>query len=84
MASSTIAPSVAVRMDPKPNPVPPERPNKRSAKPPTKAPAIPMSAVTKMPPGSGPGMTHFARTPATNPTTIKAMMAPMPMRFHLP
>jgi hypothetical protein len=37
-----------------------------------------------MPPGSGPGMTHFAKTPAINPTTIKAMMAPMLMRFHLP
>ena len=29
-------------------------------------------------------MTHFAKTPAINPTTIKAMIAPMLMRFHLP
>ena len=34
-----------------------------------------------MPPGSGPGMTHLASTPAMSPITINATM---PMRFHLP
>lgn len=50
-------------------------------KPPTKAPAMPIKMVTMMPPGSGPGMIHFASTPAINPTTINAKI---PMRFHLP
>ena len=45
---------------------------------------MPISTVTIMPPGSGPGITHFAKTPAINPTIIKAMIAPMPMRLHLP
>ena len=50
-------------------------------KPPTKAPATPIKMVTMMPPGSGPGMNHFARAPAMSPTTINAKM---PMRSHLP
>src|SRR5215212_3214995 len=50
-------------------------------KPPTNAPAIPIKIVIMIPPGSGPGMTHLASTPATSPTTINATM---PMRFHLP
>lgn len=50
-------------------------------KPPTKAPAMPIKMVTMMPPGSGPGMIHFASTPAISPTTINAKI---PMRFHLP
>jgi len=35
--------------------------------PPTKAPAIPSSMVTMQPPGSRPGMSSFAMTPATRP-----------------
>ncbi len=50
-------------------------------KPPTNAPAIPIKIVIMIPPGSGPGMTHLASTPATSPITINATM---PMRFHLP
>ncbi len=50
-------------------------------KPPTKAPAMPIKTVTMMPPGSGPGMIHFARAPAMSPTTINAKM---PIRSHLP
>ena len=50
-------------------------------KPPIKAPAMPIKMVTMMPPGSGPGMIHFASTPAISPTTINAKI---PMRFHLP
>jgi hypothetical protein len=50
-------------------------------KPPTNAPAIPIKIVIMIPPGSGPGITHLASTPATSPTTINATM---PMRFHLP
>ena len=37
-----------------------------------------------IPPGSGPGMTHFARIPAMSPTTIHTTMAPMLMAVHLP
>src|SRR5215207_3235019 len=50
-------------------------------KPPTNAPAIPIKIVTMIPPGSGPGMTHLASTPAMSPIAISATM---PMRFHLP
>ena len=80
-----IAPNVAVSMDPtlKP-PALPEKPSKLSTQPPMKAPTIPIKAVTIMPPGSGPGMTHFARMPAISPTTIQTMMAPMLIVFHLP
>jgi hypothetical protein len=37
--------------------------------------------VIMIPPGSGPGITHLASTPAMSPITINATM---PMRFHLP
>jgi hypothetical protein len=50
-------------------------------KPPTNAPAIPIKIVIMIPPGSGPGITHLASTPAMSPITINATM---PMRFHLP
>ena len=50
-------------------------------KPPTNAPAIPIKTVIIIPPGSGPGITHLASTPAMSPITISATM---PMRFHLP
>src|SRR5215218_5515652 len=52
-----------------------------TTKPPTNAPAMPIKIVIMIPPGSGPGITHLASTPATSPTTINATM---PMRFHLP
>src|SRR5918998_1879578 len=69
-------------MDPRPISVtlgPPKR--LWTMKPPTNAPAIPIKIVTMIPPGSGPGMTHLASTPAMSPITINATM---PMRFHLP
>ena len=50
-------------------------------KPPKNAPAIPIKTVIMIPPGSGPGITHLASTPAMSPITISATM---PMRFHLP
>ena len=50
-------------------------------KPPTNAPTIPIKIVIMIPPGSGPGITHLASTPAMSPITINATM---PMRFHLP
>src|SRR5919107_2911181 len=52
-----------------------------TTKPPTNAPAMPIKIVIMIPPGSGPGITHLASTPAMSPTTINATM---PMRFHLP
>ena len=36
------------------------------------------------PPGSGPGITHFARTPATAPITIQLIMAVILISAHLP
>jgi hypothetical protein len=53
----------------------------RTTKPPTNAPAMPIKIVIMIPPGSGPGITHLASTPAMSPITINATM---PMRFHLP
>src|SRR5215210_7611814 len=80
-----IAPKVAVKIDPRLKlPALPEKPRRLSTQPPMKAPTIPMRIVTMMPPGSGPGMTHFARMPAISPTTIQAMIAPMLMALHLP
>src|SRR5918997_434775 len=76
IASSMIAPRVAVKMDPRLKlPAPPEKPRRLSTQPPMRAPTIPIRLVTIMPPGSGPGMTHFARMPAISPTTIQTMMA---------
>ena len=43
-------------------------------KPPTRAPAIPMRIVTRMPPGSLPGMISLPKTPAISPTIIQTMM----------
>jgi hypothetical protein len=80
-----IAPKVAVKMDPRLKlPVLPPKPRKLSTQPPMKAPTIPIRIVTIMPPGSGPGMTHFARIPAISPMTIQTMMVPMLIVFHLP
>jgi hypothetical protein len=42
---------------------------------------MPSKIVIMIPPGSGPGITHLASTPAMSPITINATM---PMRFHLP
>ena len=85
MASKMTAPNVAVNMEPRPKlPVLPAKPSTPNTQPPINAPTIPIRAVTTMPPGSGPGMTHFARIPAMSPTTIQATMAPMLMALHLP
>ena len=85
MTSNMIAPKAAVSMDPRLNlPVLPEKPSKLSTQPPIKAPTIPIKAVTMMPPGSGPGMTHFARMPAISPTTIQTTMVPMVIALYLP
>lgn len=43
-------------------------------KPPTTAPAIPKRMVTTTPPGSFPGMIHFAKNPAIRPKTIHDKM----------
>src|SRR5918997_3786179 len=82
MASRIIAPRVAMRMDPRLICVilgPPKR--LWTMKPPTNAPTIPIKIVIIIPPGSGPGITHLASTPAMSPITISATI---PMRFHLP
>src|SRR2546430_12405892 len=52
--------------------VTPPPPNRLKTKPPTMAPAMPISIVTMMPPGSRPGMISLARPPAINPRTIHA------------
>src|SRR3954471_22173482 len=55
------------------------RPKKRlPRKPPTTAPMMPNSMVTRMPPGSSPGMINLARAPATSPNTIHPRK-PMPL-----
>src|ERR671914_2002793 len=74
MSSSTIAPTVATRIDHTLNPVAPVPPKIPNTKPPTTAPTIPITAVTIMPPGSSPGSTSLASAPAINPTTIQLMM----------
>jgi len=62
----------------------PEKPRRSSNQPPTNAPAIPIRMVTRMPPGSGPGIASLARAPATSPTTIQTTIAPTLMSVHLP
>jgi len=52
------------------NPVTDPSPMNEPIKPPRKAPAIPMSIVIKMPPGSSPGISHFASTPTIKPINI--------------
>src|SRR5215212_5667596 len=85
MASKMIAPNVAVNMDPRLKlPALPAKPSTPNTQPPINAPTIPIRAVTTTPPGSGPGMTHFARMPAMSPTTTQTTMAPMLMALHLP
>ena len=85
MAIKITAPNVAVNMDPRPKlPVLPATPSTPNTQPPINAPTIPIRAVATMPPGSGPGMTHFARMPAMSPTTTQTTMAPMLMALHLP
>src|SRR5918997_6236620 len=63
-------------------PVTPAPPSSCTRKPPTKAPAMPISAVTISPRGPRPGITSLASRPAINPTTINARM-PMPNSFAL-
>ena len=71
-----------MRMDPRLIRVIPGPPKRLwTMKPPTNAPAIPIKIVIMIPPGSGPGITHLASTPAMSPITVNATM---PMRFHLP
>ena len=71
-----------MRMDPRLMLVISGPPNSHwTKKPPTNAPAMPIKIVIIIPPGSGPGITHLASTPAMSPITINATM---PMRFHLP
>src|SRR5215210_4883364 len=74
MSSSTIAPTVATRIDHTLNPVAPVPPKIPNTKPPTTAPTIPIRVVTIMPPGSSPGSTSLASAPAINPTTIQLMI----------
>src|SRR5262245_29513446 len=45
-------------------------PAARPMKPPSNAPAIPISIVTMMPPGSRPGITSLASAPTIKPNTI--------------
>jgi hypothetical protein len=80
-ANKMIAPRVATKMEPR-KLDPAEEPNTyRTMNPPTKAPAMPIRMVRMMPPGSGPGITHFASAPATNPITIQITIS---ICSHLP
>src|SRR6266550_127036 len=65
---------MATLIEPRVTPVTPPPPNELKMNPPTMAPAMPISIVTMMPPGSRPGMISLARPPAINPRTIHAMM----------
>ena len=47
--------------------------------PPINAPTIPISIVTKMPPGSLPGMTSFAMMPTMSPKSIQPRTESMGM-----
>ncbi|RWX48308.1 hypothetical protein H206_05137 [Candidatus Electrothrix aarhusensis] len=66
-----IPPPVANNRLPMLNPVTCPKPRKEPTKPPTKAPAIPIRMVTKIPPGSFPGIMNFASTPTISPMTIQ-------------
>src|SRR5919112_6727656 len=78
-----IAPRVATTID-KINP-PSSNPSRFCLiKPPTRAPAIPIRAVTIMPPGSSPGMINLPKAPAMSPITIHAtisILLPPPSSF---
>src|SRR5215212_8891500 len=69
-----IAPRVATRIDQMLNPVTPLPPSNCTTKPPTSAPIIPMTMVSRKPPGSRPGIISLPKTPAISPTTIQLMM----------
>src|SRR5215203_679724 len=69
-----IAPRVATRIDQMLNPVTPVPPSNCTTKPPSSAPIIPMTIVSRKPPGSLPGMISLPRIPAISPTTIQLMM----------
>ena len=46
----------------------------RPSQPPSRAPTMPSTIVTKMPPGSRPGITSLARAPTINPKMIQPKM----------
>src|SRR5215210_2426754 len=75
-----IAPRVATRIDQMLNPVSPAPPSNWTTKPPTSAPIIPMTIVSRKPPGSLPGMISLPKIPAISPITIQLMM-PIPIFF---
>src|SRR5215210_5103181 len=75
-----IAPRVATRIDQRLNPVSPAPPSNCTTKPPTSAPIIPMTIVSRKPPGSLPGMISLPKIPAISPITIQLMM-PIPILF---
>ena len=72
-----MAPMVAMKIPPRSNDSTFPRPMKLPRNPPTIAPTMPMRIVTKIPPGSFPGMINFARAPAMRPKRIQDKM-PMP------
>src|SRR5215212_8509785 len=69
-----IAPRVATRIDQMLNPVTPLPPSNCTTKPPSSAPIIPMTIVSRKPPGSLPGMISLPKMPEISPTTIQLMM----------
>src|SRR5215204_3980604 len=69
-----IAPRVATRIDQMLNPVTPLPPSSCTTKPPSSAPIIPMTIVSRKPPGSLPGMISLPKIPAISPITIQLMM----------
>jgi hypothetical protein len=76
-----MAPMVAMKIPPRSNDSTFPRPMKLPRKPPMIAPAMPIRIVTKIPPGSFPGMMNLARAPAMRPRRIHEKM-PMPSFFR--
>ena len=66
-ASNTSAPKTATKIDQAFIPVTPVPPKTPTMRPPTKAPSMPIKIVAKKPPGSSPGITSLASTPAMSP-----------------
>ena len=79
-----IAPRVATTIDQMLNPVTPVPPSNCTTKPPSSAHIIPMTMVSRKPPGSLPGMISLPKTPAISPTTIQLMMPISSFFSYLP
>src|SRR5690606_16014251 len=70
-------------MLPRSIPLTPPQPSADAMAPPISAPRMPIRIVMKNPPGSSPGISSFAITPAINPKMIHARMPIRAPFFHL-